>query len=164
MQASRLMIHLAEKLSFQVIVPKTLASSLINLWILTDIHIWVSKISLLVCYKWEREKKNLITYLYWLNAMAASLVQDKIQDSSDDFPGFAQLSTWYITHCRTHTVRAEIFTVVLFSRILRVKPLRKFPLQFMSIYSNDNISKIVKLTPRELPHLAKTAKITVHKK
>ena len=38
---------------------------------------------------------------------------------------------------------------------------RKFPLQFMSIYSNDNISKIAKLTTRELPHLAKTAKITV---
>ena len=35
----------------------------------------------------------------------------------------------------------------------------------MSIYSNDNISKIAKLTTRELPHLAKTAKImayTVH--
>ena len=31
----------------------------------------------------------------------------------------------------------------------------------MSIYSNDNISKIAKLTTRELPHLAKTAKITV---
>ena len=31
----------------------------------------------------------------------------------------------------------------------------------MSIYSNDNISKIEKLTPRELLHLAKTAKITV---
>ena len=31
----------------------------------------------------------------------------------------------------------------------------------MSIYSNDNISKITKLTARELPHLAKTAKITV---
>ena len=61
----------------------------------------------------------------------------------------------------TCTVRAEIFAVVLFSRISRVKPSRKFPLQFMSIYSNDNISKIAKLTPRELPHLAKTAKITV---
>ena len=60
-----------------------------------------------------------------------------------------------------HTVRAEIFAVVLFSRISRVKPSRKFPLQFMSIYSNDNISKIAKLTTRELPHLAKTAKITV---
>ena len=58
----------------------------------------------------------------------------------------------------TCTVRAEIFAVVLFSR---VKPSRKFPLQFMSIYSNDNISKIAKLTTRELPHLAKTAKITV---
>ena len=61
-----------------------------------------------------------------------------------------------------NTVRGEIFAVVLFSRISRVKPSRKFPLQFMSIYSNDNISKIVKLTPRELPHLAKTVKITAH--
>ena len=60
-----------------------------------------------------------------------------------------------------HTVRAEIFAVVLFLRISRVKPSRNFPLQFMSIYSNDNISKIAKLTTRELPHLAKTAKITV---
>ena len=33
----------------------------------------------------------------------------------------------------------------------------------MSIYSNDNISKIAKLTTRELPHLAKTVKITVRK-
>ena len=32
-------------------------------------------------------------------------------------------------------------------------PSRKFPLQFMSIYSNDNIRKIAKLTTRELPHL-----------
>ena len=31
----------------------------------------------------------------------------------------------------------------------------------MSIYSNDNISKIAKLTTREVPHLAKTVKITV---
>ena len=60
-----------------------------------------------------------------------------------------------------HTVRAEIFAVVLFSRISQVKPSRKFPLQFMSIYSNDNISKIAKLTTHELPHLTKTAKITV---
>ena len=60
------------------------------------------------------------------------------------------------------TVRAEIFAVVLFSQISRVKPSRKFPLQFMSIYSNDNISKIAKLTPLELPHLAKTAKIMAY--
>ena len=66
-----------------------------------------------------------------------------------------------ITQFVKNTVQADIFAVVLFSRISRVKPSRKFPLQFMSIYSNDNISKIVKLTPRELPHLAKTAKITV---
>ena len=32
----------------------------------------------------------------------------------------------------------------------------------MSIYSNDNISKIAKLTPRELLHLAKTAKIMAY--
>ena len=49
-----------------------------------------------------------------------------------------------------------------FSRISRVKPSRKFPLQFMSIHSNDNISKIAKLTTRELPHLAKTAKIMAY--
>ena len=71
--------------------------------------------------------------------------------------------TFYIKHnfIIWYTVRAEIFAVVLFSRISRVKPSRKFPLQFMSIYSNDNISKITKLTPHELPHLAKTTKITV---
>ena len=40
-----------------------------------------------------------------------------------------------------------------FSRISRARPSRKFPLQFMSIYSNDNIRKIAKLTTRELPHL-----------
>ena len=32
-----------------------------------------------------------------------------------------------------------------FSRISRVKSSRKFPLQFMSIYSNDNISKIAQI-------------------
>ena len=32
----------------------------------------------------------------------------------------------------------------------------------MSIYSNDNISKIAKLTIRELPHLAKTTKIMAY--
>ena len=54
-----------------------------------------------------------------------------------------------------------IFAVVLFSRILRVRPSRKFPLQFMSIYSNEYIRKIVKLTPHEFPHLSKITKITV---
>ena len=56
-----------------------------------------------------------------------------------------------------NTVRAEVYTVVLFSRISRVKPSRKFPLQFMSIYSYDNISNIAKLTPRVFPHLTNTA-------
>ena len=49
----------------------------------------------------------------------------------------------------------------LFSRFSRARPSRKFPLQFMSIYSNDNISKIAKLTTRELPQKSKNAKITV---
>ena len=34
----------------------------------------------------------------------------------------------YRAKCKMNTVRAEIFAVVLFSRISRVKPLRKFPL------------------------------------
>ena len=48
-----------------------------------------------------------------------------------------------------------------FRKFRESNPREKFPLQFMSIYSNDNIRKIAKLTTRELPHLAKTAKITV---
>ena len=36
---------------------------------------------------------------------------------------------------------------------VRVRTLRKFPLQFMSIYSNQNIRKIMKLSPHEFPHL-----------
>ena len=47
------------------------------------------------------------------------------------------------------------------SRISRSRPSRKFPLQFMSIYSNDNIRKIAKLTTRELPHLVQKREITV---
>ena len=42
---------------------------------------------------------------------------------------------------------------LLFSRILRVRTSHKFPLQFMSVYSNENISKITKLSPRKFPHL-----------
>ena len=58
---------------------------------------------------------------------------------------FSTYQQWQIieftcSNKETNTVRAEIFAVVLFSRISRVKPSRKFPLQFMSIYSNDNIS------------------------
>ena len=50
---------------------------------------------------------------------------------------------------------------LLFSRISRARPSRKFPLQLMSIYSNDNIRTIAKLTTRELPQKSKNAKITV---
>ena len=55
----------------------------------------------------------------------------------------------------------RILYKLLFSRISRARPSRKFPLQFMSIYSNDNIRKIAKLTTRELPQKSKNAKITV---
>ena len=64
---------------------------------------------------------------------------------------------------RQDTVYAVIFARVLFSRISRARPSRKFPLQFMSIYSNDNIRKIAKLTTRELPQKSKNAKITTRK-
>ena len=46
-----------------------------------------------------------------------------------------------------------IFAVVLFSQISRVRPRENFPLQFMSYYCNENISKITKLSPRDFPHL-----------
>ena len=42
---------------------------------------------------------------------------------------------------------------VLSSQISRVRTSQKCPLQFMSIYSNENISKIAKLSPRKFPHL-----------
>ena len=47
---------------------------------------------------------------------------------------------------------------LLFSRISRVRPSRKFPLQFMSIYNDENIKKITKLTPRELQHIVQNRK------
>ena len=40
---------------------------------------------------------------------------------------------------------------------------RKFPLQFMSIYSNENIRKIVKLTPCKFPHLVQNRENSVRK-
>ena len=62
----------------------------------------------------------------------------------------------------TPFVSLRLLYKLLFSRISRVRPSRKFPLQFMSIYSNKNILKITKLTPHELTHLVKKImKITV---
>ena len=64
-------------------------------------------------------------------------------------------------------IRNSILYKLLFSRgfyfreFPRARPSRKFPLQFMSIYSNDNIRKIAKLTTRELPQKSKKKKITV---
>ena len=53
----------------------------------------------------------------------------------------------------SYTVYVVIFAVVLFFTNFASQTARKFPLQFMSIYSNENIRTITKLTPREFPHL-----------
>ena len=57
-----------------------------------------------------------------------------------------------------------MFARVLFSLISRVRTSRKCPLQFMSIYSNENISKIAKLSPCEFPHLVQNRKIICMRK
>ena len=55
----------------------------------------------------------------------------------------------------------DILYKLLFSRGFYFREFREpdprenFPLQFMSIYSNDNIRKIAKLTTRELPQKSK---------
>ena len=54
------------------------------------------------------------------------------------------------------TVYVLIFAVVLFSRMSRVRPSQKFPLQFMSTYSNTTIRKITKLSLCEFPHLVQS--------
>ena len=51
-----------------------------------------------------------------------------------------------------------IFVRVLFSWISRVRTSQKFPLQFMSICSNENRSKIPKLSPHEFTHVVQTCK------
>ena len=38
--------------------------------------------------------------------------------------------------------------------------LAKCPLQFMSVYNNENIRKIAKLIPREFPHLVQSRENT----
>ena len=40
-----------------------------------------------------------------------------------------------------------------FREFRKSEPRENFPFQFMSIYSNENIRKITKLSPREFPHL-----------
>ena len=52
-------------------------------------------------------------------------------------------------HCR-RMYRCVLLYTWLF---LRVRPSQKCPLQFMSIYSNENIRKIVKLSPHKFLHL-----------
>ena len=54
-----------------------------------------------------------------------------------------------------------LFSRGFYFREFREPDLAKIPLQFMYIYSNDNIRKIAKLTTRELPQKSKNAKITV---
>ena len=51
-----------------------------------------------------------------------------------------------------------IFAEVLFTRISRDRSRENFHFeQFMSIYSNENIRKIAKLSPREFPHLVQNS-------
>ena len=52
--------------------------------------------------------------------------------------------------CNTSVV---IFAVVLFSRISRVSPRENFHFNIWLFKSNENITKIVKLSHREFPHL-----------
>ena len=54
--------------------------------------------------------------------------------------------------CEHPTVYMVIFAVVLFWRISRVSPRKNFYFN-MAIHSNENITKITKLSHREFPHL-----------
>ena len=64
--------------------------------------------------------------------------------------------TWY------RGAPTKVLYKLLFSRGFYFREFREpDPLHFMSIYSNDNIIKIAKLTTRELPQKSKNAKITV---
>ena len=53
----------------------------------------------------------------------------------------------------TCTVYVVIFEMVLFLRILRVRSSRKFPLQFMSIYSDENRQKNREINPMQISAL-----------
>ena len=59
----------------------------------------------------------------------------------------------FYTAIKGITVYVVIFAVVLFLRNSRVSPRKNFHLKYMDIYSNENITKIVKLNHREFPHL-----------
>ena len=54
-----------------------------------------------------------------------------------------------------------LFSRGFYFRDFREPDPREISTSIMSIYSNDNISKIAKLTTRELPQKSKNAKITV---
>ena len=67
------------------------------------------------------------------------------------FPTYFK-SLWIEKQRQKYTVYVVIFGVVLFSRNSRVCPCKNFHFN-ISIYSNENITKIVKLSPRKFPHL-----------
>ena len=48
--------------------------------------------------------------------------------------------------------------VVLFLQIFASQSQQKFPLQYTAIYSNENITKITKLSHHEYPHLVQNGK------
>ena len=73
------------------------------------------------------------------------------------------ISSWQLCHavrvkkCKIHVwqhCRRMYHCVLLYTWLfLRVRPSQKCPLQCMSIYSNENIRKIVKLSPHKFLHL-----------
>ena len=62
----------------------------------------------------------------------------------------AKLTDFSVFQKNTVYMYLVIFTVVLFSRISRVRPSQIFPLQFMSIYSNENIRKNSEIKPSRI--------------
>ena len=67
------------------------------------------------------------------------------------------LEILYFVYCTSWNFRGGFIFANFASQTLA-----KISTSIMSIYSNDNISKIAKLTTRELPHLAKTVKIMAY--
>ena len=69
--------------------------------------------------------------------------------------------TYAVLHIRILLYKLLFSRGFYFREFREPDPRENFPLQFMSIYSNDNIRKIAKLTTCELPQKSKNAKITV---
>ena len=58
---------------------------------------------------------------------------------------------WFLPETGALPVGTNVYMVIFVNFARQTS--QNFPLQFMSIYSNENIRKIAKLSPREFPHL-----------